>query len=66
MSAASEETREILLAGLRHALQMRVATIWNNVTLEGAQEPGPRFKKGVTAAVDYYKQAVVAVEKMKI
>jgi hypothetical protein len=64
--SSSDDIREILLAGLRHALQMRVATIWNNVTLEGVQEPGPPFKKGITKAVDYYKQAVAAVEKMKI
>ena len=51
---------------MRHALQMRVATIWNNVTLAGEQAPGPRFKEGVTKAVAYYQQAVAAVEKMKI
>lgn len=66
MSAASDDIRNALLAGLRHALEVRVATIWNNVTLSGEQEPGPRFKEGVTKAVNYYKQAVAAVEKMKL
>lgn len=64
--SASDDTREILLAGLRQALQARVATVWSNVTLGGEQAPGPRFKEGVTKAVAYYEQAVAAVEKMKI
>ena len=64
--SAADDTREILLAGLRQALQAHVANVWNNVTLAGEQPPGPRFKEGVTRAVDYYKQAVAAVEKMKI
>ena len=64
--SASDDTRDVILAGLRHALQMRVATIWNNVTLEGAQEPGPRFKEGVTKAVAYYEQAVAAIDRMKL
>ena len=66
MPSKTDDTRDVILAGLRHALQMRVATIWNNVTLAGEQAPGPRFKEGVTKAVAYYQQAVAAVEKMKI
>jgi len=66
MPSKTDDTRDVILAGLRHALQMRVATIWNNVTLEGVQEPGPPFKKGIEKAVAYYKQAVAAVEKMKL
>jgi hypothetical protein len=64
--SAADDTRDVILAGLRHALQMRVATIWNNVTLSGEQEPGPRFKEGVTKAVKFYQQAVKAVEHMKL
>jgi hypothetical protein len=64
--SGADDTREILLAGLRQALQARVANIWNNVTLAGEQPPGPRFKEGVTRAVEYYKQAVKAIEQMKI
>ena len=64
--SAADDTREVILAGLRHALQMRVATIWNNVTQAGEQAPGPRFKEGVTKAAIFYQQAVAAVEKMKI
>jgi hypothetical protein len=64
--SAADDTRDVILAGLRHALQMRVATIWNNVTLGGEQAPGPRFKEGITKAVIFYQQAVAAVEKMKI
>jgi hypothetical protein len=66
MSADADDIRAQLLAGLRHALQMRVAAVWNNVTLGGEQAPGPRFKEGVTKAVIFYQQAVTAVEKMKI
>lgn len=64
--SAADDTREVLLAGLRQALQARVANVWNNVTLGGEQAPGPRFKEGVTKAVIFYQQAVTAVEKMKI
>jgi hypothetical protein len=64
--STSDDTREILLAGLRQALQARVANVWNNVTLAGEQPPGPRFKEGITKAVDFYQQAVKAIEQMKI
>jgi len=64
--STADDTRDLLLAALRQALQARVAQVWSNVTLAGEQPPGPRFKEGITKAVAYYKQAVAAVEKMKI
>lgn len=57
-------TREILLEGLRQALQARVGTIWNNVTLAGESSSGPRFKEGITKAISYYEQAWKAIDKI--
>jgi hypothetical protein len=62
----SDDTREVLLEGLRQALQARVVSIWNNVTLTGEPSPGPRFKEGITKAAQFYKQAVKAIEEMEI
>jgi hypothetical protein len=55
-------TREVLLDGLRQALQARVSSIWNNVTLAGESSPGPRFKEGITKAVAYYEKAWKAID----
>jgi hypothetical protein len=54
-------TREVMLDGLRQALQARVGAIWNNVTLAGESSQGPRFKEGITQAITYYEQAWKAI-----
>lgn len=58
------ETRELLLEALAQALQARVATIWNNVTLAGENDPEKRFIEGVTKAVAYYEAACNGIDKM--
>lgn len=56
-------TKEVLLDGLRQALQARLAAIWSNVTLAGESTPGPRFKEGVTQAIKFYESAWKAIDK---
>ena len=60
------DTREVLLEGLLQALQARVVSVWNNVTLHGEPQAAERFKKGITSAAQFYEQAVKAVEKMEL
>jgi hypothetical protein len=57
-------TREVLLDGLRQALQARVGTIWNNVTLAGEPDSVARFKEGIEKAITYYEQAWKAIDKI--
>lgn len=64
--SAADDTREVMLAGLRQALQARVAAVWNNVTMAGEPATGSRFKEGVTKAARFYQQAVKAIEKMEL
>jgi hypothetical protein len=54
-------TREVVLDGLRQALQARVATIWNNVTLAGEPNSVARFKDGMLKAITHYEQAWNAI-----
>jgi hypothetical protein len=61
----NENTRELVLAGLRQALQAKVATIWTNVTLAGEANPAQRFHDGVIRAAELYEQAVAAVEAVE-
>ena len=58
------KTREVLLEGLRQALQARVGTIWNNVTLAGEPSPGPRFAEGIKKAIEYYEKAWKHIDEM--
>lgn len=53
----SPNTREVLLDGLRLALQTKVAAIWGNVTLAGEPAPGPRFTNGIKDAIENYEKA---------
>jgi hypothetical protein len=62
----NEDTRTVILEGLRQALQARVAAVWSNVTLAGEQQhAAKRFKEGITTAVSFYEQAVEAIEAME-
>lgn len=54
-------TREVLLDGLRQALQVRIGSIWNNVTLAGESNSAARFKDGLTKAIAHYEQAWKAI-----
>jgi hypothetical protein len=58
------KTQEILLEGLRQALQARVANVWSNVTLAGEPDSGARFKEGIEKSVRLYEQAWRAVKEM--
>lgn len=60
------QTREVLLAGLRQALQVRVGNIWNNVTLAGETDSAARFKEGVERSVKFYEKAWRAINDMVI
>jgi hypothetical protein len=62
----TDDTREIMLEGLRQALAAKVANIWSNVTLAGEPHPEQRFKEGVTKAAQFYRQAVKAVDEMEL
>jgi len=53
----SPNTRELVLDGLRQALQGRIAQVWANVTLAGEPDPGPRFIEGFNTAVKAYEKA---------
>jgi hypothetical protein len=62
----SPRTREVLLEGLRQALQARVANTWANVTLRGEPDPGTRFKTGIEESVKFYELAWKAIKDMKL
>jgi hypothetical protein len=51
------DTREVLLEGLRQALQARVVGLWSNVTQAGEPTPGPRFAEGLQKAIMFYEKA---------
>lgn len=55
---SAPHTREVLLDGLRQALQARVGSIWSNVTLAGeTAHAEARFIKGVEEAIKFYEKA---------
>jgi hypothetical protein len=62
----TDDTREVMLEGLRQALSAKVANIWTNVTLAGEPNPERRFKEGVTKAAVFYRQAVKAIKEMEM
>jgi len=59
-----DDTKDVILAGLRAALQARIVSIWNNVTLTGEPKAEARFKEGVTNSAKYYRLAVKAVKEL--
>lgn len=65
-TAEGPQTREVLLAGLRQALQARVGSIWNNVTLAGEPDSAARFKEGVERSAKFYERAWRAINDMAI
>lgn len=59
-------TQEVLLDGLRQALQARIANVWNTVTLGREPDPEARFKEGIEKAVKFYEQAWRAIKDMNV
>lgn len=58
-------TKEVLLDGLRQALQARISQVWSTVTIAGERDAAARFKTGIESSVKFYEQAWKAIKDME-
>ncbi len=60
----SPNTKQVLLDGLRQALQAKIGHIWTTVTVPNEPDPAARFREGVGKAVKHYEMAWRAIKDM--